>query len=396
MSLSMHIPTVSVSLATISDNYRLLRSKAEGDGGKLSATAGNEALPSVMPVIKSDAYGHDQIQVGRTLVRDGARLLATGSVSEGALLRRGLAGETQPRILCLLGTVVPQDIALAVEYDLIPVVQCFEQLDMFKAAPQRPRLIALKCHTGMARLGFTEPDMGPLMERLAEIPDVEPVVLLTHFATADMDDRQDVVDEQVGLYLRMYNVLRGKWPNLAASLCNSAGLMLGDKITRRVGPHIRRPGLALYGLNPFYGTSMASLGDGLRPAMEVTTPIMTLRVLEQGKTIGYGQTFTAPRDLRVAIIAAGYADGFSRGFSNKGVVCINGRRAPVIGRVSMQMTAVDVSGIPDLCVGGAAYLIGGQGEGRVTADDLAALWGTISYEVMCLLGNNTRVFDNVR
>lgn len=392
MMLSMHIPKVHVSLDAIRDNYRLLCSQAAGDGGRLSASAGGEALPAVMPVIKSDAYGHGQIAVGIELVRSGAKLLATGSVSEAAILRQGLTEVGRPRIVSLLGTVTDEDVAHAVDYDIIPVVQCFEQLDMFKAAPKRPRLIALKCHTGMARLGFSEQDMPQVIERVKALGDVEPIVLLTHFATADMDDRMPVVEEQVALYLRMLTALRAAWPNLAASLCNSAGTLLGDMITSKVGAHIRRPGLTIYGANPFYGSSMAGKGDGLRPAMEVTTSVMTLRTLEKGKTIGYGQTFTAPKDLKVAIIAAGYADGFSRGFSNKGTVCINGKRAPILGRVSMQMTAVDVTDIPNVKVGGLVHIIGGQGEGRVTADDLAALWGTISYEVMCLLGINSRVY----
>ncbi len=396
MTLSMHIPRVHVTLDAVRDNYRLVCSKAEGEGGRLSASAGGGVLPSVMPVIKSDAYGHGQIAVGKELVQAGATLIATGSVSEAALLRSGLAGVGSPRILSLLGTVCPEDIALAAEYDIIPVVQCFEQIELFKAAPKRPPLIALKCHTGMARLGFSLPDMPLLIERLGELRDVEPVALLTHFATADMDDRPQVVEEQLDLYLKMLAPLRAKWPNLAVSVCNSAGALLGDLITKRVGPHIRRPGLSLYGCNPFHGTSLVEKGEGLRPAMEVITPVMTLRVLEKGKTIGYGQTFTAPKDLRVAIIAAGYADGFSRGFSNKGMVCINGRRAPVIGRVSMQMTAVDVSDIPDVRVGGPVHLLGGEGEGRVSADDLAAVWGTISYEVMCLFGINDKVYTGGR
>ncbi len=392
MTPSMHIPIVHVALDAIRDNYRLLCSTAVGEGGRLSPSAGGDALPAVMPVIKSDAYGHGQVAVGKELVHAGAKLIATGSVAEGALLRAGLAGTGSPRILSLLGTVCDDDIALAVEYDIIPVVQCFEQIEQFKAAPKRPRLIALKCHTGMARLGFNQGEAPRIIKALEELPDVEPIALLTHFATADMDDRPNVVREQLDIYLSLLEPLRAKWPHLAASVCNSAGALLGDEITRRVGPHIRRPGLTLYGCNPFKGTSLAEKGNGLRPAMEVTTRVMTLRTLEKGKTIGYGQTFTAPKDLRVAIIAAGYADGFSRGFSNKGVVCINGRRAPVIGRVSMQMTAVDVSDIPDVRVGGTVHLLGGNDAGRVGADELAGIWGTISYEVMCLFGINDKVY----
>jgi alanine racemase len=176
----------------------------------------------------------------------------------------------------------------------------------------------------------------------------------------------------------------------ARVLVNSAGILAYPEL------HFdgQRPGISLYGSNPFWGTRWEAKGQSLLPAMEVMAPILSVHDLAKGQTISYGRTFTAPRDMQVAIVACGYADNYSRSLSNKGWMLVHGKRAPVIGRVCMQLTAIDITHIPQTRPGDQAYVLGGQGKERILPEELARWWGTITYEVFCLLGQNPREYEN--
>jgi alanine racemase len=156
---------------------------------------------------------------------------------------------------------------------------------------------------------------------------------------------------------------------------------------------VQRPGIALYGGNPFFGTAWAEKGAGLAPCMDATTRLVQVRAIHAGQTVSYGRTFRAARDMRVGIVAVGYADNYSRGLSNTGSMLVHGRRVPILGRVCMQLTAVDLSAVPEAVAGDEVYVLGGQGPERISADELAAWWGTITYEVFCLLGQNSRTYS---
>jgi alanine racemase len=173
-----------------------------------------------------------------------------------------------------------------------------------------------------------------------------------------------------------------------ATLANSAAIVAYPELRL----DMQRPGIALYGADPFWGTAAQGRGPALEPAMEVLTRVYQVHDLRQGETISYGRTFTAGRDMRVAIIGAGYADAWSRGLSNRGLVLLHGLRAPVVGRVCMQMTAVDVTDVPQARAGDRVWLLGGPGENSIRSEELAQWWGTISYEVLCLLGLNRREY----
>lgn len=418
MQYSPHIPTVRIHLDRIRRNYKRMEDQAAGAAGSPGTAmlpfsacmrgpspAGCEtvpfAWPAVMPVVKADAYGHGHIAVSAALAEEGARLFASGSVEEAAQLRQGLHERLEklghspeaplPVVLSLLGVVSGSDARLAAEGGIITMLHTFEQLGSLQSASGLLP-VAVKCNTGMARLGFALDDLPELIARLAGMPHVQPVLAISHLASADSEQGPEEVRRQGALFSRMLRVLREAWPGIAASLGNSAGTLLCAEVAKEIGPHLCRPGITLYGGNPFAGTSHEHLGAALEQAMDVSTPVIALRSLPAGTGIGYGHTFVAPKDMRVAIIAAGYADCLTRGMSNKGLVCIRGSRAPVVGRVSMQMTAVDVSGVPDVAVGDEAWLLGGPFASAVTAAELAGLWGTITYEVFCLLGYNTRVY----
>lgn len=342
----------------------------------------------VLAVVKADAYGHGLVETAAALEAAGCDAFAIGSVAEGAALRDcGSRGA----IISLLGPVLPEDDALALEKDVVPFIHDFDQLDrLARAAAKagRKARVALKFDTGMARLGFSEKDVPHLLAHLGERPAIEPVMVSSHLATADDPTAFDYVSAQGGRFARICQALRHGGLTFEASLCNSAGILAH---AGEFGFDARRAGIALYGVNPFQGTDREQLGVGLLPAMETTTRIVSVHDLPRGASISYGRTFIAERDMRVAIVAAGYADAYSRGLSNKGFMCLSGRRVPILGRVCMQLTAVDVSGL-EPAPGDLIHLLGGDGPGAVTADDLALWWETIPYEVFCLFGLNPREY----
>ncbi len=394
------VPGVTVNLDCIARNFSILAARAgqdvqagATDRRTISGYAWPEILPRIFPVVKADAYGHGHVAVGKTLLRAGAAVLCSSTIAESMELREALRefpGGEDVAILALLGAFSTEEAAAAAQARIVPVVHCFEQLAIIKAAASRPALIAIKCNSGMNRLGFSWEEFPALLEALKALEGVKPALLLSHLATADVVDDRGVMREQAKLFARMADAMRQIWPQLPVSLGNSAGTLLYEEIADIIGVHSCRPGLALYGCNPFAGTIFADRGAELVPAMQVAATIIGVREVKQGCGLGYGHDFIAPQDMRVGVIAAGYADGVSRGLSGKGEVCIAGRRALVLGRVSMQMTAVELHKNSAAVVGDLAWIVGGEGAGAITVEDVARVWGTISYEVLCLLGKGKR------
>lgn len=353
--------------------------------------------PSMMGVVKGDAYGHGHIQVSQALVQEGVTMLASGCVREAAVLREGLRQclrlysppHEEPVILSLIGPISTDEVVLCRQYDLIPAIHCHEQLALLEAAPGNIA-IAIKCNSGMYRLGFDFDELPDVITRLSRLPGVKPVLAITHTHSADSGRYADVLS-QAELFSTMLSLLRGTWPHMAASMSNSAGTLFAGGVAERIGPHISRPGVALYGVNPFAGTAMAAIAQDLRPAMSVSAPIVSVRRIPKGKAYGYDQTFTAQHDTYAAIVATGYADFYPRGMSGRGFMCVDNHRVPVIGRVSMQMTAVDITALAPISPHPKqAWLLGGQHPAALNATHVAAQWGTIPYEVFCLLGGNER------
>lgn len=372
MTIRYNYLRTRIRTADIAANYRLLCRR----GGH------------VLAVVKADAYGHGLVETARALAAAGCDIFAVGSAAEGAALRdAGEPGE----IVSLLGPVLPEDDDLVLEKNLVPFMYDFDQLARLAArgaALGRKARIALKFDTGMARLGFNESDIPRLVKQLTDLPGVEVAMVGTHLATADDPAAFGHVEEQGTRFGRICQALRRAGLDFRATLCNSAGILAHAD---RFGFDIRRAGVALYGVNPFRGTALEELGQGLLPAMETTTRVVTVHDLPRGGAISYGRTFVAERDMRVAIVAAGYADAYSRGLSNRGFMCLAGRRVPILGRVCMQLSAVDATGL-DVAPGDVIHLLGGEGPGAITADDLATWWETIPYEVFCLFGLNPREY----
>ncbi|MDR1946315.1 MAG: alanine racemase [Desulfovibrio sp.] len=406
MLYSRYLVQAHIFLENIVGNFRLLTAAARSGAGVcapllLPDAGGGESSfiwPELVPVVKADAYGHGHIEVARSLAGAGARAFASGCAGEAAALRSGLeesAGASRPPILALLGILSREDMELCAAHGIIPLLSDFAQLRMLENFRFGAGLaaVAIKFNTGMSRLGFNEEELPALCAALRSLPGLRPVLALSHLHSADTEGGREAARAQAVVFARMLQSLRAEYPDIAASLANSAGTFFASDLTEIIGPHVCRPGLALYGGNPFYGTARESSGAGTAPAMAVSAPLLAERTLPEGAGLGYGHTFRAGRAMRVGIIAAGYADGFSRGLSNRGEVCIAGARAPVIGRVSMQMSAVDLSALPrGLEKPERAWIMGGPWARSVKAEELAAAWGSIAYEVMCTLGRNERVY----
>lgn len=318
----------------------------------------------VIAVVKANGYGHGAVTVARALAA--ADAFGVARLEEGIELRE--AGIANP-ILLLEGVVTREQLQEALARRLDLVVHEPSQLALLEAwrGPQRGALW-LKFDTGMNRLGFRTEEGAAVLARVRALAvPASQVRVMTHFACAD-ERGSTATREQLARFAALAAPL-----GLETSLCNSAGVFgwpeaHGDWV---------RPGLALYGVSPFAGESAASLG--LAPVMTVTSTVIATRRVARGECVGYGATWRAPRDSRIAILAAGYADGLLRGLPGGTPVVIAGRRAPLVGRVSMDMIAVDVTGLPGVEVGTTAELWGRS----LPVEEVAAQAGTLAYELLC-------------
>ena len=372
MSILYNKVTAVIELANIIHNYRLLQA----------------ASGAVVPVVKADAYGHGLAQVAHALSNEGADTFAVGTVEEAVALRA--TGQAH-RVIALLGPVEDSEYRALWDAGVIGFLHSFTQLDKLdehQEARSEVLPVALKFDTGMRRLGFTLADVPAVAARLKAMRNVRLEMISSHLATADEPQSLDYLLAQAEEFAAIRRALRDQGLTPTANIANSAAILGHPEL------HLdnQRAGIALYGANPFYGTSKEELGRELRPAMSVKTKVLSVHPLKAGQSISYGCTYTASQDMTVAIVAAGYADAYSRGLSSTAEMCLRGKRAKVLGRVCMQMCAVDVSEIPGAAPGDDIWLLGGEGQGRVTPEDLAGWWGTITYEVFCMLGLNKREY----
>lgn len=315
-------------------------------------------------VIKANAYGHGLLRVAQILsAADGFALL---EIEQAVRLRE--QGFTLP-ILLLEGVFTPEELLLCAEHDLAIAVHSATQLAWLEFAQlSRPLSICLKLNTGMNRLGFVAEQAPELVRRLSACANVAAITLMAHFATADEPTKG--ITWQLQRFRAATQDL-----NLPVTLCNSAALLDYPE----VGGAIVRPGIMLYGSSPFAGRSTVDLG--LQAAMSLTSQIIGTQQLAVGDTVGYGATFRAEQPMRIGIVACGYADGYPRHAPTGTPVLINGQRSQLIGRVSMDMLAVDLTDIADADVGSPVELWGRN----LPIDEVASAAGTISYELMCAI-----------
>lgn len=381
-----------ISSSALRHNYHRLTTQAEHYNGQIIA------------VIKANAYGHDIAGCARVLAAAGATWFAVTSVDEGVELVRHLRHEghgPMPRVLVLGGLFAEQDAHNAIRYQLTPVILSLQQLQWLadtarrECSPAEKYKFHLEIDTGMARQGVRWDDTAQLdamVEVLAHKSRLGLEALMTHFASPD-DPSSPQTGQQLqyfaGVIQRLY-VEGIRPPMLHAGnsftvfdVSQSESLM---ELAHTYGALLLlRPGLALYG----YGAA----NQELEPVLTWKTRITGLRRVQAGAPVSYNATYHSMRASTIATLATGYADGYNRLLSNRGTVLIRGQRAPVVGRVTMDQTMVDVTGIEDAAVGDETVLLGAQGEFTVSAAQIATLTGSIPWEVLCAISARVhRVF----
>jgi alanine racemase len=358
-----------IDLDALAHNFRVIRE-----------VVGSEV--KVLAAVKANAYGHGAVECARRLESEGVDWFGVALPEEGIELRR--AGIAKP-ILCMGGIWAGQE-RLCIQQNLTPVVyrlSVAEALDRAAADTGTVINIHIKIDTGMGRLGVRGDDFAELCEKLKGLKNIRVDGLMTHLSSADDEAKSDFTREQIDRFRSALTTFRehGLSPtHLHAA--NSAALFAFPESRF----NLVRPGGTLYGfqrdvLPPSVGTT------SLRPVMSLYSRIELLKQVSKGEKLGYGGTFETQRDSLIATLPIGYDDGYRRAFSNKSRVIVRGEFAPVVGRVSMDLTIIDVTDVPDVALDDRVTLLGKHGDRSIAAEDLGQLAGTISYEVTCGISN---------
>jgi alanine racemase len=358
---------LEIDLSAIGDNTR-----------RVKALVGSDV--QVLVSLKADAYGHGALRVARTVLNNGASWLGVATVSEAEPLRA--AGVSAP--ILVLGYTAPWQAREAVRLGLRATVYSLEAAQALSRAARdlgRPIHVHVKIDTGMARLGLRAEGRMAIIsfcERLRELPSVIVEGIFTHFATADSAD-QTYARRQLDRFDEVLAALdaRGLRPTLVHAANSAAMLSLPEARFDMV-----RPGVAIYGLPP---SADVRLPEGFRPALAFKTQVAQVKEIPPGEGVSYGATYITTAPTRIAVLPVGYADGFRRAPANWGEVLVRGVRAPLVGRVCMDQTMIDVTHIASVRQGDEVVLIGRQGDDELTAEAVAERLGTISYEVVAEL-----------
>ena len=366
---------VEISLSALRYNFSLLKAKAPD--------------AAVLAMVKADGYGHGMVECAKTLAAAGADCFGVAEVVEGVELRKNSIDSP----VFIMAGLLPEIIPALFEYRLTPVVvdgSCLESLS--REAVQREQEIGLhlKVDAGMGRQGCVLSSIGGILQQVQKLPGLSLGGIMAHFPMADDPDSDSTTEITAAFGRRLEKVQELLPEKMVLHLANSGGILYFP------GSHqdMIRPGISLYGYYPNGVQGKKDSGDPkLQPVMRFTSRIIQVKEVPVGTSLGYGHTFTANRKTRIAIIPAGYEDGYLRSLSNKAQALIHGQRVSVVGRISMNLTMFDVTDLGQVKFGDEVVLLGCQGDEEITADEIAAWMDTISYEVLCLFGNlNNRVY----
>jgi alanine racemase len=320
----------------------------------------------VMAIVKANAYGHGLEWAARSLA-DAADAFGVASVEEGVRLRRVASLARHP--ICLLeGFFTPDELPLLIQHELSPVIHHEAQMAALEALAGKPALtVWIKLDTGMHRIGFPPEKFSQILERLQNFPCVKEIRVISHLANAD-NTFDTTTQTQIELF---HEHTAGK--GLDSSLANSAGILAWPD------SHLQwvRPGIMLYGASPLIGSRSAEFK--LKPVMTLCSALIAINQRRRGDVIGYGGDWCCPEDMAVGVVAMGYGDGYPRHVPPGTPVLINGTRAALIGRVSMDLITVDLRAHPKAKLGDPVILWGTG----LPVDEIAAKAGTISYELLC-------------
>lgn len=349
-----------IDLAALRHNARVARERA---GPKAALLA----------VVKANAYGHGLSAMAEAL-RDEAQFFGVANLDEAMETR-----SVVPHPVIVLGPALPEERAAIVEHGFIPSISNFAEAQEFSRLAVGSA-VSVNCaiDTGMGRMGLEESAVAAALSRVAALPNLTVHSVSTHLPSADEDE--NYTREQLQRFaVRVAEVRQAMPGEFRVHVLPSAGVLaFADSAY-----DIVRAGLMLYGISP-----NPQFQNLLRPAMTLKTRVALLRDLAAGTSVSYGRTFLAPRAMRVATLSAGYADGIPRSLSNRdAAVLIGGRRCPLLGRVTMDLTMVDVTEVPEVALGDEAVLIGRQGGEEILAAEVAERAGTIAWEVFTGIGS---------
>ena len=339
----------------------------------------------IMAVVKADAYGHGDIEVAAALQKEGVTDFAVATIDEAVKLRQsGIKGQ-----ILILGYTPVDKAEKLIEYDITPAIP-----DQYYAEKLSQKHLPVKVHfaldTGMNRIGLDADNPDYCDKIIRKYKDELNITgLFTHLCVADSDDQESkrFTKNQIEKFERVINKIADL--NLPYNHCLNSASGLWHDCKKSV---FARLGIVLYGLKPDYKNS---LPQGIMPGLSWYSVVSMVKQVHAGETIGYGRTFTASKEMKIATVCAGYADGYNRMLSNKYFVLINGKKAPITGRICMDQFMVDVTDIPDVEMGTKVILIGKSGEEEITADEMADCIGTIGYEIVCNISKRVnRAFIN--
>jgi alanine racemase len=350
----------------------------------------------MLAVVKANAYGHGLIGVAETLA-DQAQLFGVANLQEALTLRESL-----PHPIVILGPATPEERPVIAEHRFIPTISSLEEAAEFSRVAGNPHLnpvpgqgeadasapgegrnllINFKIDTGMGRMGVVQNEAREIFQRVAKMANLKIHSISTHMPVSNED--AEYTRDQLARFQKIVNEIRADVPgSYKAHVLQSAGTLAFNQTTHE----IVRAGIMLYGISP-----LSQFRDLLKPAMTWKTRICLVRDVPKGSSISYGRTFIAPRNMRVATLSAGYADGYPWHLSNRGAaVLVRGKRCPLLGRVTMDLMVVDVSELDGVQAGDDVVLMGRDGSEEIPCSELGEKAGTITWEIVTRIGVRVR------
>ncbi len=334
----------------------------------------------ILAIVKADGYNHGAGIIAEKMYRCGIRHFAVANIDEAIKLRSFIGIEG---MILVLGPALPSRYADAVKYNISLTVDSCDTLDSligFLSKSDSAIKIHIALNTGMNRIGFKceengiSDELAGVSKKILDCKNIIPEGIFSHFCDADNSDTE-FTDLQYSKFSNTAKALEDIGLSFKYKhICNSAGTMLH----KNYHCDLVRCGIVLYGCD--------FPDSNVLPVMSFKTHIGHINIVKKGDVIGYGKTYTAQKDMKIATVTAGYADGFNRLLSNKGAVLICGKKAPIVGRVCMDMTMVDISDIPEAKLFDEVTIIGKDGNECISAEEIAAMCDTISYEIICGIG----------
>ncbi len=362
---------VEVNLNSIKNNFLKIKKKV--------------SKSKVIGVVKADAYGHGAVEVSKVLERNGIDFLAVASLEEALLLREN--GISRVPIL-VLGYINPSAFEEAAQKNIHITLFNMRFLEKLQNYTEKtPLNVHINVDTGMGRIGVFPDEVLKVAKGISTLKNVCFYGIYTHFSTADND--LDYMNFQKKVFEKILSELKNaKLRPVLIHTANSAAILTDPSAVYDAV----RPGIILYGLSPFQKKECE-----FEPALSFKTRIVYVKKIPPGTSISYGRRFISKKEMTVATVPAGYADGVPRALSNKGEFLVKGRRARILGNVTMDQTVIDVTGFPDIHSGNEVVIIGKQGKEKITATEVAEKAGTINYEIVSRIGKRVeRIYKNKR